>query len=71
MHHALILKIFPEVPQFSFSEIIQVVFISIGFSFKGDSSVGQISVFEFKKPVIVFNTIENIEENDEHFQLLA
>ncbi len=70
MHHTLILKVFPEVPQFSFSEIIQVVFISIGFSFKGDSSVGQISVFEFKKPVIVFNTIENIEENNEHFQLL-
>lgn len=70
MHHALILKIFPEVPQFSFSEIIQVVFISVGFSFKRDSSVSQITVLQFKKPVIIFNTIENIEENNEHFQLL-
>jgi|APAra7269097138_1048543.scaffolds.fasta_scaffold16091_2 hypothetical protein len=70
MHHALILKIFPEVPEFSFSEIVQVVFISISFSFKGNSSVSQIAVFQFEKPIIVFNNVENIEENNEHFQLL-
>lgn len=47
------------------------MFISISFSFKGDSSVSQIAVFQLEKPVIVFNDIENIEENNKHFQLLA
>mgnify|MGYP006920631360 CR=1 FL=1 len=64
------LQIFPETPEFSFFEIIQVLFISIGFSFKWDSFVGQITVFELEKPVIIFNDVENIEENDKHFQLL-
>ncbi len=64
------LQIFPEVPEFSFFEIIHAVFVGVSFSFKGDSSISHITVFQFEKPVIIFNNIENIEENNEHFQLL-
>ncbi len=46
------------------------MFIGISFSFKGDSFVRLITVFQFKKPVIIFDYIKNVEENDEHFQLL-
>jgi hypothetical protein len=47
------------------------MFIGIGFSFKGDSFISLITVLQFEKPVIIFDYIENIEENDEHFQLLS
>ena len=64
-------KIFSEAPEFSFSEIIQVIFIGIGFPFKRDSSVSQIAVLKFEEPIIVLNNIEDVKENDEHFQLLT
>ncbi len=44
--------------------------MGISFSFKRNSSVTKIPVFKFEKPVIIFNNIKNIEENDEHFHLL-
>ncbi|MBO9690079.1 MAG: hypothetical protein J7550_00275 [Chryseobacterium sp.] len=72
IHHSsfIISKVFPEVPEFSFSEIIQVVFIRVSFSFKRNSSVSQVTIFEFEEPIIVFDNIKDVKENDEHFQLL-
>ncbi len=45
--------------------------IRIGFSFKRNSHIGFIAVFQFEKPVIIFDDIENVEKYDEHLQLLA
>ena len=65
------LQIFTEAPELPFLQIIQIPFICVGFSFKGDSFVGKITVFKFEKPVVIFDDIKNIKENNEHFELLS
>jgi hypothetical protein len=67
----LSLQIFPEAPEFPFPQIAQIPFICVCFPFKGDSFIGKITVFEFEKPVIIFDDIKNIKENNKHFELLS
>ena len=66
-----LLQIFPEAPELSFSKIIQIVLIGIRFPFEWDSFISMIAVFQFEEPVIIFDDIENVEENNQHFQLLS
>lgn len=45
--------------------------MGIGFSFKRDSFISQKTVFQLEKPIIVFDNIKNVKENNEHFELLS
>ncbi len=47
------------------------MFFGVSFSFKRYSFIRQISVFQFKKPVIIFNNVEEVKKDNKHFQLLA
>jgi len=46
------------------------MFIGVSFSFKGDSFVCLITIFQLENPVIILDYIEDIKENNQHFQLL-
>lgn len=47
------------------------MFIAVGFSFERNSFIGQVTIFQLEKPVIIFDDIENVEEYNKHFQLLS
>jgi hypothetical protein len=64
------LEVFPETPELSLLKVIQVVLIGIRFPFKRNPQVGPVRIFQFIQPIIIFDHIEDIKENNQHLRLL-
>lgn len=59
------LNISDETPEFSFSEIIQILIIGIGFFFETDIAVSELRIFVLQIFEIIFGEIPDVEWNNQ------